>query len=135
MRTLINPFAIILTVSFFLFAGCAKEEGEGGTSSISGKIYVLDYNSSFTYIHDTYYGQDEDVFLIYGDHDYYDDKTSTNYNGTYRFENLRKGLYTIFTYSDDSTFTEPSEQTVQMVEVEITKNNQDIVLDDIIIAK
>jgi hypothetical protein len=125
---------LILMVST-IAVSCKKEEGEGGTSSISGKIYVLDYNSAYTYIHDKYYGQDEDVFIVYGDHEYYDDKTSTNFNGVYRFGNLRKGKYTIYTYSDDTTFTEPSEKIVMKVEVEITKNNQEINLNDIVIAK
>lgn len=131
----LKKILLILLLPGLVFVSCKKEEGEGGTSSITGKIYVLDYNSAFTYIHDRYYGQDEDVFIVYGDHEYYDDKTSTNFNGVYRFGNLRKGKYTIFTYSDDTTFTEPSEKIVMKVEVEITKNNEEINLDDIIIAK
>ena len=46
----------------------------------------------------TFYRPDigQDVYIIYSDNyeDLYDDKFETDYNGKYRFENLRKGTYT-----------------------------------------
>jgi len=47
---------------------------------------------------------DEDVFIIYGDNDdIADDNLKTNYDGTFKFTNLRKGSYTIFAYSKDES--------------------------------
>ena len=49
---------------------------------------------------------DEDVFIIYGDNDdIYDDNIKTNYDGTFKFTNLRKGSYTVFAYSKDESNT------------------------------
>lgn len=139
MNKIIKNSLLLFAFVAILFTSCAKEEGEGGTSSITGKVYVLDYNSEFTYIHHRYYGQDEDVYIMYGDHPYYDDNTSTGYDGTFHFGNLRKGKYTIFVYSKDTTYysapsTDKSELKVEIREVEITKNGQEITLDDITIA-
>ncbi|MBK9456483.1 MAG: hypothetical protein IPO24_13285 [Bacteroidetes bacterium] len=47
-----------------------------------------------------YYSPDEKVFIVYGDNTAFDDEVSTAYDGTYKFEYLRKGLYTIYVYSD-----------------------------------
>ena len=48
-----------------------------------------------------YYHADEEVYIIYGDEDnYYDDSYETSFDGSFRFENLRKGTYTVFIYSD-----------------------------------
>ena len=47
---------------------------------------------------------DEDVFIIYGDNDVIqDDNIKTNYDGTFKFNNLRKGNYTVFAYSKDES--------------------------------
>ena len=134
-----NVFAFSV-LALIVLASCSKEEGEGGTSSITGKIYVKDYNSEYTAIHHEYYAPDEYVFIMYGDHTYYDDKTSTNYDGTFHFANLRKGKYTIYVYSDDTTYYtnwSPNNHEVYAItqEIEITKNNQHISLDEIVIAK
>lgn len=90
-----------------LFA-CQKEAGEGGTSSIIGK--VVTYEISHFDVPGTnqrvdtlgyYYQADEEVYIIYGDEDnYYDDSYETSFDGSFRFENLRKGKYSIFIYSD-----------------------------------
>ncbi|MBK6952599.1 MAG: hypothetical protein IPO32_00155 [Crocinitomicaceae bacterium] len=94
MRYFIFSFALLaITLS------CNKEPGRGGTSSITGKVHVYNINS----IGDTtdeYYAMDEDVFIIYGDNDLtYDDKFSCSYDGSYRFDYLTPGEYTIFAYS------------------------------------
>jgi len=47
---------------------------------------------------------DEDVYIIYGDEDeFFDDNTKTNFNGNFKFSNLRKGTYKIFAYSKDKS--------------------------------
>ena len=62
-----------VTISFIIlsfFLSCKKrDEGPNGQATIKGKIYVKDYNSTFSRINDQYYGAKEDVFIIYGDDD------------------------------------------------------------------
>jgi len=127
-------------MTFFLIASiifaapsCTKDPGTGGTSSISGKIFVKDYNASFTTLLNEYYAPEQRVYIIYGDNEVYSDDMRTHYNGSYRFDNLRKGTYHIFAYSKDSTQTSPSGLVHVMKTVEITANNQQLVIEDIVI--
>jgi hypothetical protein len=112
---------------------CEKEEGEGGTSSIKGKVWVRDYNSSFTYLIDTFYAGDVDVFIIYGDDDVYSDKFATNYDGTYRFDYLREGSYKVFAYSKDSANFPSAKEIAVIKEVKITDKDQEVIVEDIIV--
>ena len=128
-------FSITIIISILLLSGCEKEAGEGGTSSITGKVWVLDYNSEYTEINATYYGQKEDVFIIYGDEVVYGNAFETNYDGTYKFDHLRKGKYRIYAYSEDTTGLVPGGTFPVIREVEITENKQDLVIDDLVIVK
>ena len=99
---------LLITAIAIVFLACQKEAGEGGTSSITGK--VITYELSHFDVPGTnqrvdtlryYYHADEEVYIIYGDEDnYYDDSYETSFDGSFRFENLRKGMYTVFIYSD-----------------------------------
>jgi|WetSurSiteA1Bulk_404760.scaffolds.fasta_scaffold00327_9 hypothetical protein len=124
--------AVIICLSAI---SCEKQEGEGGTSSITGKVVVRQYNSNFTTLTETYYATDEDVFIIYGEDPVYGDKTTTNYDGTYRFDYLREGTYKIYAYSEDS-LNYPTQHEIPVVkEVKITKRNQEVTVDNIVILK
>jgi hypothetical protein len=118
-----------------LALSCKKEEGMGGTSSITGKVIVRQYNANFTNLVEQYYATDEDVFIIYGDDQVYGDKVSTNYDGTYRFDFLREGNYTIFAYSEDSVNYPTKHMIPVMKKVKITGKKQTIHADDIILLK
>jgi len=132
----IHHFILFITAIVCLIGiSCEKEEGTGGTSSITGKVFVRQYNSSFTILSDQYYAPDENVFIIYGDDIVYGDKTSTNYDGTYRFDYLREGKYTIFAYSEDSAGYPSQREIPVMKQVEISGKNKEILLDDIVILK
>jgi hypothetical protein len=131
-----NKFQTSLIISIFLslLVSCEKDPGKGGNSSVFGKVYVKDYNATFTILQDEYYGQDENVYIIYGDDKTYGDDVSTNYDGTYEFKYLRPGKYKIYAYSKDSTLQTLSDIPV-LVEVEITGKNQNVEAPDIIIFK
>ncbi len=118
-------FITSLIVLFAIF-GCAKPAGEGGTSRIKGKVFIRDYNSNYTLLQSAHYGMEERVYIVYGDHDFYDDDVRTSYDGTYAFENLRKGTYTIFSYSEDSTSSPLGEVYPVIQTVEITEEYQTI---------
>jgi hypothetical protein len=129
-----TSFALLL-LSGILFISCSKEAGEGGNSTIYGKVIVHNYNSNFTVLNDIYDGADEEVYIIYGDDLSYSERIRTSYNGVYEFKYLRPGNYTIFVYSEDSSLTLPSGKYAVIRDVKITENRQTVKADDIIIFK
>lgn len=86
-----------------LFNSCKKYEGQGGKSAISGKITIqekLYVNGTNTEIV-TYNGAKEDVYIVYGeDNLMYDDKVACSYDGSFKFDFLQPGTYTIFAYNE-----------------------------------
>jgi hypothetical protein len=116
---------VLILLGCILFFSCKKDPGEGGTSSITGKVFVKDYNSSFTVLQEQYYGPDTWVYIIYGDDQSYGDRVKTIYNGTYEFKYLRPGVYHVFAYSKDSTLQTAAEIAV-IKEVEINKQYQHV---------
>lgn len=123
-------FGILLLLSTLIFS-CNKVEGEGGTSSIIGSLTVNEFKNSDGSLKATYPGADEDVFIIYGkDNTTYNDKVSTSYDGTYRIDNLVKGTYKLFSYSEDSTASGSIEV---LVEVNVLKNGEVVVAPELII--
>ena len=100
-------FLIICAIALG-FTACEKPAGEGGTSVIEGQVYkTFTFQNPTTGLIDTTYfllDAGKDVFIIYGDDksEVYDDKFETDHNGRYRFEYLRKGDYTIYTYADST---------------------------------
>jgi hypothetical protein len=141
MNLKLSTYIIISCV--VILASCKKEAGEGGTSTITGRIIVHDYDAAFlnpTYV--TYYPAGEDIFIIYGaDHSTYDNDYKTTYNGTYEFKYLQKGKYRIFGYSTDSTgayngtFNANRPKIPVFKDVEITSNHSTVTVPDIIILK
>lgn len=106
--------AIVLIIS-----SCKKTAGEGGKASIYGKVWVENWNGSFTVLNGEYAGADVDVYIIYGDETNYGDKQTTNYKGEFEFKYLRKGKYKVYVYSQDNTLTSQSGDTVVVKEIEI----------------
>ena len=132
MKTVSTQF-VFWALLIGVLSGCSKPEGEGGTSTIQGKVYAYDYTGSGI-LQGEFYAADEDVFIIYGDEDnYYDDSYNTSFDGSFRFQYLRPGIYTVFVYSDCISCPSGTEAISQTVE--ITGNNQDIILDDFEIRK
>jgi hypothetical protein len=119
----------------FTFISCAKEPGEGGSSSITGKVVVRQYNSNFTILVEQYYATDENVYIVYGDDKVYGDKTTTNYDGTFKFDYLREGDYTIYAYSEDSANYPTKHEIAVIKQVTISGRNKDVKIPDIVILK
>ena len=130
-----NKLLIALTLITLLISSCSKEEGEGGRASVTGKVYAKNYNASFTQLLSQYYAPDEDVFIIYGDNTFYDDKITTDPNGVFEFKHLRKGNYTIFVYSKDTTFTIASGVEAKYIDAEIKDKEEVVELPDFEIIK
>ena len=129
-----NLYIGISAILILLFTGCLKEPGPGGTSSISGKIYAYDYDAEMINLRTQYYAPDEDVFIIYGNDSIYADRTKTSFDGSYRFNYLRPGTYTIFAYSKNIITKLPPALAVRQT-VEISSGDQDMLISDIEINK
>lgn len=120
--------AIILAAC--LLNSCALGPGEGGKSTITGKVFIQEYNSGGILVNE-YYVADERVYLIYGDDTTYDDEFRTSYDGSYTFPYLRKGSYRLFSYSE-CLGCDGSNEPV-FVDVTINKNGEEISAPDIVI--
>lgn len=108
-------------------SSCKKESGIGGKATITGKIYEYNYNSDFSTLKDEYFKGDHEVFIIYGDDNVYSDNFKTNYDGTFEFNYLLPGEYTIFSYSADTNITSTNNMTVlQKVTIEDNKETVDV---------
>ncbi len=127
-RSLTFIMPLLLLTAFF---SCSKEAGEGGNSSIYGKMTTYNYNAEFTNLRGIYPSADEDVYIIYGNDRSYSERVRTNYDGVYEFKYLRPGEYTIYAYSKDSTLTLISEMVAVIRKVTITENKQSVEAEEI----
>ncbi|MES2515682.1 MAG: hypothetical protein V4580_16120 [Bacteroidota bacterium] len=115
------------------FISCKKQPGEGGFASIEGKVYVNEYDTYFTYITGRYYLPGENVYIIYGDGTEVANSVKTSYDGSFKFNYLRKGTYKIFVVGEDSASANLGNPKDVLREVTITKRKEKQVLDDIVI--
>jgi len=134
MKKAILKLLLPVAVTAFFLYSCKKEPGEGGNSSIYGKVYVKDYNATFTDLQEEYYGPDIDVYIIYGDDKSYGDRVKTSYDGTYEFKYLRTGTYHVYAYSKDSTMQTTASIPV-IKDVKITKKSQEVEVPEIVTFK
>lgn len=120
----------LIPLSFLslLMIACSKGPGPGGTSTIKGQILVEDYNQTFTTLWAEYEGADLDVYLRYGDNPTYDDHVKTGPFGDFEFKYLKKGEYSVYVYSKDSSLQEPSGIIPIITAVEITENKQTVTI-------
>lgn len=92
---------VFATLVLSCLLSCNKEEGEGGTGIIEGKIYTIIHNDDdYDLSVDTLVAAKQDVFIVYGDDIYYGDDQETGEDGTYQFKFLTPGTYTIYAYSE-----------------------------------
>ncbi|MFM7233291.1 MAG: hypothetical protein ACKOZM_01795 [Flavobacteriales bacterium] len=129
---------IWIFIALLAVASCKKEAGDGGNSSIKGKITrelrVILNNPSTTV--GVFPAADEDVYIIYGNHVSPDDRVQTNYDGEYEFLYLRPGKYTVYAFSKDTNAVavpwDEDHMTV-LQELEITEGNQQVLASDMTI--
>lgn len=117
-------FLLTLGCMATIVSSCSKDPGTGGSSTITGKVYVKEYNPDFTYLLSEYWGADVEVFLIFGDGITYNERIWTGPDGDFEFRYMRKGSYRIYVYSKDSTMNAPSGTIAVYRDVEITENGQ-----------
>lgn len=90
----------LLGICLLCFASCNRSEGEGGTGTVQGYVKIINHpDDDYSLPADTMDASKTDVFIVYGDSDFYGDDVETDNKGFYRFKYLTKGDYTIFSYS------------------------------------
>lgn len=96
-------FLSLIIVVTSTIISCKKVEGEGGASSLTGKI-MIDEKLYVNGIYSTtvsYTGATEDVYIVYGGNsDVPNDKIECGYDGTFKFSYLQPGTYTIYAYNE-----------------------------------
>ena len=117
--------ALKITFLIFLFGfiSCEKNPGLGGTSTIDGIVTFQEvFNGEVT---SEYPAQEERVYIIYGDStNVYDDEMRTDFNGRFEFNNLTKGVYTIYSFSSCQLC--PSGKEAIFRELEVSENNSSV---------
>lgn len=120
---------LILTSVF----SCTKSAGTGGQATIRGKVIVDNINISGDTLA-SYDAQDHDVFIIYGNNNNtHNDDAKTSYDGTFEFNFLNVGDYTLFTYSDCANCFN-GEDSVVIISTTIENRDDVIELEEIHIA-
>lgn len=80
---------------------------DDGSAMISGVVRLTNYKNSSEYpfleVKDVSFATEQEVYLKYGSHEFYDERVRTDYNGYFEFRNLIPGEYEVFTYSEDVT--------------------------------
>lgn len=112
------PVLLLLVVAGILLASCAKDEGFGGTGSISGTIIEQFYNDDFSQLIRTSPAIDEEVFILFGDDSTPGERVNTGSNGDFRFNFLYPGSYHIYHRSLDTTGTTGDEWSVINVDLD-----------------
>jgi hypothetical protein len=91
---------LLLVAMALLLPSCNKGEGMGGTGTVQGFVKLVHHpDDDYTLTPDTMMAAKTDVFIVYGDEDFFGDDVETNAEGMYQFEYLRPGEYTVFAYS------------------------------------
>lgn len=123
----IKILAIILTLSLF-YVSCTKGPGTGGRASIVGHVYAMNYSNSFAKIDSGYLGG-YNVYIKYGDEQGISDNTDTDPDGTFKFDFLREGKYSIIVYS--KVLFNGALDSAVVLPVEITSRKEELSLSDI----
>lgn len=83
-----------------VLASCNREEGKGGTGTVQGYVKLINHpDDNYTLPADTVDAVKTDVFIVYGNSDFYGDDVETDDKGFYKFKYLTSGNYTVFAYS------------------------------------
>jgi hypothetical protein len=110
---------------------------DDGTAMIKGVVKVIDYVDTSTWpdlvIEKTYYATEQEVYLTYNKHTFYDERIRTQAEGVFEFGGLIPGKYLVFLYSDD--VTGESDKVTLEFEVSIDDLDQVIDLGEIVIEK
>jgi len=107
----------LIALSLLTLNGCKKVEGEGGSSKIVGVVVENKYNTVGNIIA-SYPAADQDIYIVYGtENTYFDDDIKTSYDGSFEFNYLQPGTYTIYAYEDCNTCGSGQKEVLMTVEI------------------
>ncbi len=110
---------------------------DDGTALIKGVVKVIDYVDLSSWpnlvVDKTYYATEQEVYLTYNKHTFYDERIRTQTGGVFEFGGLIPGNYLVFLYSDD--VTGESDKVTLEFEVSIDDLDQVVDLGEIVIEK
>lgn len=122
---------LLISLMMISLMACKKEAGFGGQASVTGKVFVYDTNKEQTDTLAQGYVGNINVFLSVDGKAGILEQVDTDLNGAYKIEELRKGTYKIWVYSDCITCPDDIEAMSQTIVVK--KNKEEITLPDFII--
>lgn len=95
-----SKILIFLCMGLLCFVACKRDEGEGGTGVVQGYVKMINHpDDDYTLPADTIDAAKVDVFIVYGNADFYGDDVETDDKGFYKFKYLTAGDYTVYSYS------------------------------------
>lgn len=97
-----HSIVLILGLAFLMgvSVSCNNGEGEGGTGTVQGYVKLIHHpDDNYQLEADTLIAAKTDVFIVYGDEEFYGDDAETNPDGFFQFNYLTPGEYTVFAYS------------------------------------
>jgi len=110
---------------------------DDGTAMIKGVVKVIDYVDGSSWpnlvVDKTYFATEQEIYLTYNNHTFYDQRIRTQSGGVFEFGGLIPGKYLVFLYSDD--VTGDSDKVTVEFEVTIDEFDQVVDLGEIIIKK
>lgn len=93
-------FSFYFLLISLIFVSCRNEEGEGGSSTVQGYVYkIIHSDNNYSLQTDTVPAAKEDIFIIYGDDNFYGDDLKADGAGFYKFNYLTEGNYKVFAYN------------------------------------
>lgn len=106
---------------------------QDGFATVKGKVITNEYNLMGQLL-GTYPSQDVRVYIRYDTDSVYFDDMRTDANGTYQFENLIIGNYTIYAYSDCINCGITGKE-IKSVNVVVSEKDEIVTADDLYIEK
>ena len=125
-----NIFGISFILCLFIIS-CKKYPGEGGTALIRGKVFAKNVFNKYMPITADDAEADYDVYILYGENKTPSDRVKTGPDGTFEFRYLRKGNYTIYAYSADTSLLYSTKEITIQKKVEIKSRKVEVLLDTI----
>ena len=123
----------ILISSIILLSACSKSAGVGGKATVSGKVNAIYVNEdSFDTVEVSAFPETR-VYIVYGDGSTQDDDTRTSPDGSFKFEYLNPGDYTVYTYSE--SLVSPSEMEEVSAQVTVEKSQDDVSVPTLTVVK
>lgn len=110
---------------------------DDGAAVIKGVVWEINYVNESRWpnlvVESEDYAHEHEVYLVYGNHPFYDERVRTQYDGYFEFSGLIPGDYLIFLYSED--VKRLTDHVVLKFEVTITGMDQEVDLGLITIEK